>query len=150
MKVCAQVADYADHVSQRPVEQCVAPRCGADIAGTYAVIECRHHINHDHGHDKTEENAFLAVTGHGTSLRYAFDALMYRPLWSVPPFRIQCLHRTLIVGDEHDSALILGDSLLPKSPMPIERHSEHPQPFPSLTFHFKEDVRIAVIWSRED
>ena len=26
-------------------------------------------------------------------------------------FRVQCLHRTLIVGDEHNGTLILGDSL---------------------------------------
>ena len=26
-------------------------------------------------------------------------------------FRVQCLHRTLIVGDEHNSTLILGDGL---------------------------------------
>lgn len=85
----AQIANHADHVGQRPVEQCVAPRRRTDVTDTYAVIECRHHINHDRGHDETEENALLAVTWHGTSFRYAFDVLLHRPLWSVPHVMFQ-------------------------------------------------------------
>ena len=85
----AQIANHVGHVGQRPVEQCVAPRRRTDVTDTYAVIECRHHINHDRGHDETEENALLAVTWHGTSFRYAFDVLLHRPLWSVPHVMFQ-------------------------------------------------------------
>lgn len=83
VKACAQIADHADHIDQRPVEQHVVP-CRTDVAGVYAVIECRHHINHDYGHDEIEENAFLAITGHGTSFHHAFDVLMHQLLWPVP------------------------------------------------------------------
>lgn len=51
VKACAQIADHADHIDQRPVEQHVVP-CRTDVTGAYVVIECRYHINHDCGHDE--------------------------------------------------------------------------------------------------